>query len=106
MKHTLQLNVVYYPQIGYLIAIPTMNQLDGEAIAAANGFEMFFSTERACYFKDEKMRELDAEMGDLSSEIADIEIELTEELFKRIRECDGELKRAEGWLAYLDWYPN
>lgn len=103
MNHTSQLNVVYYPQIGYLIAIPTINQLEGEAIASANNFELLFSTERTCYFKSEKMRELDVEMGDLSSEIADIEIELSEELFARVKECNEGLKAIESWLAYIDW---
>ena len=67
---------------------------------------MFFSTDRACYFKNERMRELDSEMGDLSSKIADIEIELAEELFRRIKEYDGELRAIENWLAYIDWQFN
>lgn len=80
-----------------------MNQLEGEAIAAANGFEFYFSTKYAGYFKNERMQELDAELGDISSEINDIEIELTELILSKVKECQEDLREMEQWIATIDW---
>ena len=81
-----------------------MNPLEGEAIASANNFELMFSTEQTCYFKDEKMRELDTEIGDINSEIADIEIEIIMELMNRVKEHEKNLKNCDLWISHLDWY--
>jgi DNA mismatch repair ATPase MutS len=81
-----------------------MNQLEGEAIASANeGFELIFSTEKTCYFKNDRMKQLDAELGDINSEIGDIEIEIIQELVNAIQQHEEQLKICSLWLSTIDW---
>lgn len=69
----IDLNVVYYPQLGYLICVPLGS--DGQPLysgtAAAddaddeNRWDWMFGTDQSCYFKSDKMRALDDEIGDI-----------------------------------------
>lgn len=57
------LNVLYFPQLGYLVAIPndpgasTPSTIGGKGIPA--DYELQFSTERVSYYKNPKMRGID-----------------------------------------------
>ena len=65
----LELNVIFFPQIGFLISVP----LDAEVGVASNqGFaqlglhrEHMFSTSTRAYYKDARMRDLDETWGDV-----------------------------------------
>lgn len=58
-------NVIYFPQLGFNIAIP----LDDHGAAAYTGaddeWELMFITENRGYFKDFRMREMDEKLGDI-----------------------------------------
>ena len=42
------LNIVYFPQLGFLITLPQTIQPEG--------FELQFQSDKTCYYKNEKMR--------------------------------------------------
>ncbi|KAL2920372.1 hypothetical protein HK105_200445 [Polyrhizophydium stewartii] len=76
------LNVVYFPQLGYLIAI---RHPDGDLAAMCNdedisGMKFQFSTSSVAYYKSESMFELDRELGDIHSDIVDRELEIMQQL--------------------------
>lgn len=58
-------NVIYFPQLGFNIAIP-LNE-DGTAVYTGSGedWELMFITENRAYFKDFRMREMDDKLGDI-----------------------------------------
>lgn len=58
------LNVVYLPQIGYLIVIPADPQT-GESNYVGDGWEFRFSTMTNFYYKNLQMREMDEDLGDM-----------------------------------------
>lgn len=61
----IDINVIYFPQLGYSIAIP----LDESGMVAYDGgdeaWEQVFTTENRAYFKDFRMKEMDEKIGDL-----------------------------------------
>lgn len=61
----IDVNVIYFPQLGFNIAIP----LDDEGQATFTGpeseWEPVFLTENRAYFKDFRMREMDETLGDI-----------------------------------------
>lgn len=61
----IDVNVIYFPQLGFNIAIP----LNDRGTAAYSGtdedWELIFITENRAYFKDFRMREMDDKLGDI-----------------------------------------
>lgn len=58
-------NVIYFPQLGFNIAIP-LNEYGESAYCGPHGdWELVFITETRAYFKDFRMRELDEKLGDI-----------------------------------------
>ena len=63
------LDVIFYPQIGFLVSIP----IDADSgLAVYDGFdeggwERIFSTQTSAFFKDHRMKELDETFGDIHS---------------------------------------
>lgn len=59
------INVVYFPQLGFNITLP-LNQI-GQPIydGRDEGWEQTFTTENRAYFKDYRMREMDDNLGDI-----------------------------------------
>ncbi len=71
------LNVIFFPQMGYLIAAQFAPGFEGKI---PYGWDRRFQSEDTSYFKDEKMFDLDSEPGDMHGIITDRSIELIEEL--------------------------
>ncbi len=73
VQHGLDLNVIFFPQIGYLISIPlepNTNRGNYEGGDSSEGrWDRIFCTESRAYYKDFRMRELDETVGDLYTEI-------------------------------------
>lgn len=72
-SYNLDLNVIFFPQIGFLITVP-INPETG--IAAYEGgaeeatrWDLIFTTAARAYFKDYRMKELDDTLGDMYAEI-------------------------------------
>ena len=58
------LNVVYFPQLGYLIVISADPQT-GASNYVGDGWEFQFSTVSSFYYKNPQMREMDDYLGDM-----------------------------------------
>ena len=68
-QYSLDLNVIFFPQIGFLISMP-VNNVTGRANyeggdAAEEQWDRIFSTATRVYYKDFRMRELDDTLGDM-----------------------------------------
>lgn len=120
------LNVIFFPQIGFLIAIPVDPQT-GDAVydggmSENENWERLFSTENVVYFKSSQMREMDEYFGDVyglicgnlsftfcrigDSELmsADKEIEIIHELAQKVLEYEDLLTTASDICGELDRY--
>ena len=98
------LKTVYFPQIGFLIALPK----DREAgIALFEGledenWENMFSSENVVYYKDDRMRQMDEHFGDIYTQICDREIEIIHELAMEVLKFQESLEQASEACAELD----
>ncbi|OAG13030.1 uncharacterized protein CC84DRAFT_1255161 [Paraphaeosphaeria sporulosa] len=98
------LNVLYFPQIGFLITVP-LDPTTGEAVydgSFDNPWERMFSTEDQIYFKNSQMREMDGHFGDLYGIISDREIEISHELAQYVLEYEKLLMAASDICGELD----
>ncbi|KAL1607764.1 hypothetical protein SLS60_002700 [Paraconiothyrium brasiliense] len=98
------LNVLYFPQIGFLITVP-LDPTVGEAVydgSFDNPWERMFSTEDQVYFKNSQMREMDGHFGDLYGLISDREIEISHELAQYVLEYEELLTAASDVCGELD----
>jgi DNA mismatch repair protein MSH5 len=99
-----KINVIFFPQIGFLIASP----VDGEnGVGVFEGpendpWEKMFVTEAAAYYKNSNMREMDEHFGDIYGRICDKEIEIVHELAERILEYDHLLNEVSDICGELD----
>ncbi|KAL9547867.1 hypothetical protein MBANPS3_005963 [Mucor bainieri] len=114
------LNVVYFPQLGYLITLPQyhLQRNSGWSSAGSSycdssnitehyqrnlpGFELQFSTADNLYYKNDKTKELDATLGDLHAMIADREIEILQELSATILQHSTHFIAVSDALSELD----
>jgi len=92
------LNVIYFPQIGYLVSLPQATLRDVQHM----GWEHQFSTESTMYFKNERMRQMDDELGDLHSIIADYELSMMHRLCETVLEFKYSLLEMARSLSELD----
>ena len=59
------LNVIYFPQLGFHITVPLDRTTGGVAYEGGEEkWERMFTTENQAYYKDFRMRELDETLGD------------------------------------------
>ncbi|CAO3656864.1 unnamed protein product [Mucor fragilis] len=114
------LNVVYFPQLGYLITLPQYHLQRNFGLSSAGssycdnssvteyyqknlpGFELQFSTADNLYYKNERTKELDATLGDLHAMISDREIEILQELSTTILQHSLQFIKASEALSELD----
>ncbi|KAL1699469.1 DNA mismatch repair protein MutS [Schizophyllum commune] len=79
------LNVVYFPQLGFLVCVPMLAEWkDEQGIQVMDGWTFQFSSETHVYFKSEEMHDMDVHIGDLHSLIVDREIEIVQGLLTEI----------------------
>ncbi|KAF2866754.1 muts domain V-domain-containing protein [Massariosphaeria phaeospora] len=98
------LNVLYFPQIGFLATVP-FDPATGEAVydgGFENPWERMFSTEEQVYFKNSEMREMDDHFGDLYGIIADREIEISHELAQFVLQYEALLTTISDICGELD----
>ncbi|KAI8049134.1 DNA mismatch repair protein MutS [Gilbertella persicaria] len=102
MSLRVALNVVYFPQLGYLITLPQYHLQrhssavdDNGSMSSINselhrqrlaGFELQFTTADNLYYKNERTKELDESLGDIHAMIVDKEIEIIQSLSEKILE--------------------
>lgn len=61
----IDVNVIYFPQLGFNIAIPLNNRGEAAFSGIGDEWELVFITENRAYFKDLRMREMDERLGDI-----------------------------------------
>ena len=71
--YSVDLNVIFFPQIGFLISLP-MSQENGKGQykggeTEATHWDLIFSTGLRVYYKDFRMKELDVTLGDMYADI-------------------------------------
>lgn len=98
------LNVIYFPQLGYLIVISTkdVNIVETNFQSTDNQWSLIFSTETHNYYKNKDMRDMDLEYGDLFGIICDYELELIEQLQKRLSTYTNMILKSCNICAQLD----
>ena len=114
---SLDLNVIFFPQIGFLISMPVDTNTGEAEYGGGEGdgrWDLIFSTAARAYYKDFRVRELDETLGDMYTVICDREIEIVHDLGQRVLlqevmlnevsdicgELDGLLALAQGARDY------
>jgi DNA mismatch repair protein MSH5 len=99
-----QINIIYFPQIGFLISLCTDNNAGSESMGSEplESWERMFTTEECTYYKSSHMREMDQKYGDLWSMICDKEIEMVHELAKSILQYEELLTTVSDICGELD----
>ncbi|EIN12874.1 hypothetical protein PUNSTDRAFT_111245 [Punctularia strigosozonata HHB-11173 SS5] len=97
------LNVVYFPQLGFLICLPMLEEWkSGQDIQVLDGWSFQFSSESHVYFKSPEMRDMDTHIGDLQPSIVDREIEIAQSLLEQLLAYDNAICDACHVCAELD----
>ena len=99
-----QVNVIFFPQIGFLIACRVE---DGTDHAVYEGpeeepWERMFATDTAVYYKNPNMLEMDAQFGDIYGHICDKEIEIIQALGERVLEYEELLNEVSDICGEVD----
>ncbi|KAG1751159.1 DNA mismatch repair protein MutS [Suillus lakei] len=99
--YTTSLNVVYFPQLGFLICVPMQEEWRSEeGIKVLDGWS--FQSDAHVYFKSEEMHDMDTHIGDLHPSIVDREIEIVQELLERILVFSEGMRHTCDVCAELD----
>ncbi|PKC07226.1 hypothetical protein RhiirA5_500820 [Rhizophagus irregularis] len=101
-EFALTLNVIYFPQLGYLITVPLKPEWKKEDDFKIDGLYYQFSTATTVYYKNDRMKELDEYLGDIHGLIVDREIEIMQKLQDHILEYASLLLNATAACAELD----
>ncbi|KAJ3280380.1 MutS protein msh5 [Borealophlyctis nickersoniae] len=96
------LNVIYFPQLGYLITIPLKPEWTQQEDFLIDGLYFQFCTANTVYYKSDQMFELDETLGDIHSIIVDREIEIMQRLQETVLEYAETLRQAANVCAELD----
>ncbi|RMZ69201.1 dna mismatch repair msh5 [Pyrenophora seminiperda CCB06] len=98
------LNVIYFPQIGFLCTTP-MDPETGTALydgSFDNPWERMFTTEEQVYFKNSETREMDDHFGDVYGIISDREVEISHELAQYLLQYQELLTSCSDVCGELD----
>ncbi|KAM5507939.1 hypothetical protein McanMca71_001210 [Microsporum canis] len=97
-----EINVVYFPQLGFNIAIPFDDR--GVPVYGTNDedWTQVFNTENRAYFKDSRMREMDEKLGDIYGLICEREIEIVYQLAQKILTYEIMLVQASDICGEID----
>ncbi|KAG0036136.1 MutS protein msh5 [Podila clonocystis] len=106
-EFTHAINVIYFPQLGYLIAVPMNANWQTPEDYELEGLSFQFKTEHTVYYKNDKMRrkwreKLDENLGDLHGLIVDREIDILQALQERIQEYELFLLSCSEVCSELD----
>ncbi|TKA68935.1 hypothetical protein B0A49_05342, partial [Cryomyces minteri] len=100
------LNVIYFPQIGFLVAM-VLDEETGCGVyegGIADPWERMFTTGNCVYYKNKEVSEMDAHFGDIYGLICDKEIEIVHELAQTVLEHEELLTSASDICGELDRY--
>ncbi|KAL9109439.1 MAG: hypothetical protein Q9227_005947 [Pyrenula ochraceoflavens] len=99
----INLNVIYFPQLGFHITVP-INHETGQAVYSGGEelWERMFTTQNQVYFKDSRMQEMDETIGDLWGAICEKEIEISYDLAQHVLEYEKMLVSVSDLCGELD----
>ncbi|RAK72925.1 MutS family protein MSH5 [Aspergillus fijiensis CBS 313.89] len=100
--YDIDVNVIYFPQLGFNIAIPLNQAGDAAYRGPEEEWDLMFFTENRAYFKDFRMRELDEKLGDIYGLICEKEIEIVYDLAQRLLRYERYLLEASDICGQLD----
>lgn len=98
------LNVVFFPQIGFLISLSTEYPTVQESYGGTpeDPWEKMFTSESSTYYKNSMMVEMDEEWGDLYGNICDRQIEILQNLAEQILEHEHLLVTCSDLCGEID----
>lgn len=101
-----RLQLVYLPQVGYLVVLDheylSTDEASDEALLAGGLEFMFSSPKIGSYYKNEKCYLLDAEMGDIHGALTDLEAKAVRYLETKVLPAAGAFYSASCAAAELD----
>ncbi|KAK4975591.1 chaperone ATPase hsp78 [Elasticomyces elasticus] len=100
----IEINVVFIPQIGFLVTIPP-DPVTGQSLyegADTEPWEKMFTTGNRTYYKNQAMIEMDNHFGDIYSLICEKEIEVIHGLAQNVLEYEELLNTASDVCGELD----
>ncbi|KAF2154784.1 DNA mismatch repair protein MSH5 [Myriangium duriaei CBS 260.36] len=99
-----QLNVIFFPQIGFLIAVRLIPNTKRGVYEGNEDdeWEKMFTTNEYAYYKNANVKEMDEQFGDIYGQICDREIEIAQELTDQALKYDRLLVSASDILGDLD----
>ncbi|XP_025111606.1 LOW QUALITY PROTEIN: mutS protein homolog 5-like [Pomacea canaliculata] len=95
-------NVIYMPQICYLLAIPKAEGLINEEDFTMPGLQFMFESNGVLHYKSARTKELDAMLGDTLCEIKDMETSIMHRLQNAIVDSSQVLLDVMEYAAELD----
>ncbi|XP_071799824.1 mutS protein homolog 5-like isoform X1 [Asterias amurensis] len=95
-------NVIYLPQLGYLLAIPCSSQMQKTSDFEIPGLEFVFLSNNMVHYKSASTKALDAKLGDTQCEITDLETQIMHKLQNSILERSQVLFTVMEYAAELD----
>ncbi|RMZ45157.1 DNA mismatch repair protein Msh5 [Aspergillus flavus] len=98
----IDVNVIYFPQLGFNIAIPLNERAEAAFTGSDDDWELIFVTENRAYFKDFRMREMDEKLGDIYGLICEKEIEIVYELAQKVLQYEKVLLEASDICGHID----
>ncbi|PYH68173.1 MutS family protein MSH5 [Aspergillus vadensis CBS 113365] len=101
-SYDIDVNVIYFPQLGFNIAIPLNEAGDAAYRGAEEEWDLMFFTENRAYFKDFRMREMDEKLGDIYGIICEKEIEIVYDLAQRVLQYETVLLEASDICGQID----
>ncbi|BCR97362.1 MutS family protein MSH5 [Aspergillus luchuensis] len=101
-SYDIDVNVIYFPQLGFNIAIPLNEAGDAAYRGVEDEWELMFFTENRAYFKDFRMREMDEKLGDIYGIICEKEIEIVYDLAQRVLHYETVLLEASDVCGQID----
>ncbi|KAK7501052.1 hypothetical protein BaRGS_00007537, partial [Batillaria attramentaria] len=95
-------NVIYMPQICYLLAIPKGEGMENEKDFEIPGLQFMFESNGVLHYKSARTKELDNMLGDTLCDIKDIETSIMHRLQNTIIEHSAVLLDVMEYAAELD----
>lgn len=101
-SRVLECNVLYLPQLGYLLAIPHYQFIKEDDGYALRNLDFMFLSNGTLYYKSEHTKELDRLLGDTQSEICDHESGIMHRLQNTILQHVDLILKSLDFSAELD----
>ncbi|PWY83058.1 DNA mismatch repair protein Msh5 [Aspergillus sclerotioniger CBS 115572] len=101
-SYDIDVNVIYFPQLGFNIAIPLNEAGDAAYRGAEDDWDLMFLTENRAYFKDFRMKEMDDKLGDIYGLICEKEIDIVYDLAQRVLQYEKVLLEASDICGQID----